>query len=333
MFQELKREVTLVKTLIILLIVAISIHLLGIFWQFFNNFSDIIILVVISWLLSFVLEPVVEWISSIFRVPKKVATTITYVLILVGVIGIAFSFIPLVNRQIQTLSKVLPAFLDSAPPFMQKWSDSLTTGLNNLIYVAPSIAQFVVLMIVMLVISFYFIIDKDRINREFFYLTPKTWHEKMRFIQSVIETTFASFLRIQLIIGLLTGLATWIVLEILHVNFAAAIALLSGILGFLPLIGPILAIIPPLFVTFIIDPWLALIAFLILVIIQQLIFNIFVPRAFGQAFKMHPVIILVSSLVGFRLAGAMGAIFAIPILGIAAVVLRDISHHFIKRDE
>ena len=333
MFSELKKEVTLVKTLIILLIAAVSMHLLGIFWQFFNDFSDIIILVVISWLLSFVLEPVVEWISSMLHVSKKMATTITYVLILVGLIAIVFSFIPLVSRQIQTLSKILPAFLATAPAFMQKWGDTFTAGLNNLIYIAPSIAQFVVLMIVMLVISFYFIIDKDRINREFFYLTPKTWHEKMRFIQNVIETTFASFLRIQLIIGLLTGLATWIVLEILHVNFAAAIALLSGILGFLPLIGPILAIIPPLFVTFIIDPWLALIAFLILVIIQQLIFNIFVPRAFGQAFKMHPVIILVSSLVGFRLAGAMGAIFAIPILGIAAVVLRDISHHFIRKEE
>lgn len=333
MFQQLQKEVSLVKALVILLIITISIHLLNIFWQFFNSFSDIILLVVISWLLSFVLEPVVDWITAIVHVSKKIATTITYVFILVGLVVVTFLFVPLVSRQIQNLSKVLPAFLETSPPFIQKWGDSFSAGLNNLIYVAPSIAQFLVLTIVMLVISFYFIIDKDRINKEFFYLTPKTWHEKMRFIQNVIETTFASFLRIQLIIGVLTGLATWIVLEILRVEFAAAIGLLAGILGFLPLIGPILAIIPPLFVTFIIDPWLALIAFIILLIIQQLIFNIFVPRAFGNAFKMHPVIILVSSLVGFRLAGAMGAIFAIPILGIAAVVLRDISHHFLKKDE
>jgi len=333
MFQQLQKEVSLVKALVILLIITISIHLLSIFWQFFNNFSDIIILVVISWLLSFVLEPVVDWITNIFRVSKKIATTITYILILVGLVVVTFLFVPLVSKQIQTLSKVLPAFLETSPSFIQRWGDSFSAGLNNLIYVAPSIAQFLVLTIVMLVISFYFIIDKDRINKEFFYLTPKTWHEKIRFIQNVIETTFASFLRIQLIIGILTGLATWIVLEILGVEFAAAIAVLAGVLGFLPLIGPILAIIPPLFVTFIVDPWLALIAFLILLIIQQLIFNIFVPRAFGNAFKMHPVIILVSSLVGFRLAGAMGAIFAIPILGIATVVFRDISHHFLKKDE
>lgn len=333
MFQQLQKEVSLVKALVILLIITISIHLLSIFWQFFNSFSDIIILVVISWLLSFVLEPVVDWITHLLNVSKKLATTITYVLLLIGLVVITFLFVPLVSKQIQTLSLVLPAFLETTPAFIQKWGDSFSAGLSNLIYVAPSIAQFLVLTIVMLVISFYFIIDKDRINREFFYLTPKTWHEKMRFIQNVIETTFASFLRIQLIIGVLTGLATWIVLQVLGVEFAAAIGLLAGILGFLPLIGPILAIIPPLFVTFIIDPWLALIAFLTLLIIQQLIFNIFVPRAFGNAFKMHPVIILISSLVGFRLAGAMGAIFAIPILGIAAVVLRDISHHFLKKDE
>lgn len=333
MFQQLQKEVSLVKTLVILLIITISIHLLDISWQFFNSFSDIVILIVIAWLLSFVLEPVVDWITSTLRISKKFATSITYALILIGLVVVTFLFVPLVNRQIQTLSKVLPAFLETSPPFIQKWGDSFSAGLSNLIYIAPSIAQFLVFTIVMLVISFYFIIDKDRINKEFFYLTPKTWHEKMRFIQSVIETTFASFLRIQLIIGLLTGIATWVVLSVLGIQFALAIALLAGILGFLPLIGPILAIIPPLFVTFIIDPWLALIAFITLLIIQQLIFNIFVPRAFGNAFKMHPVIILVSSLVGFRLAGAMGAIFAIPILGIAAVVVRDISHYFIKKEE
>lgn len=333
MFQEIRKEVSLIKTLIILLIVTVSIHLVSIFWQFFNNFADIIILVVISWLLSFILEPVVDWISTMFRVSKTIATTITYLLILIGFIAIVFLFIPLVTKQVQTLSKVLPAFLETSPPFISRWGDYMTTALDDSILVVPSIAQFLVLIIVTLVISFYFIIDKDRINREFFYLTPKPWHEKMRFIQNVIETTFASFLRIQVIIGILTGLATWIVLEILRVEFAAAIALLSGILGFLPLIGPILAVIPPLFVTFIIDPWLALVAFLILLIIQQLIFNIFVPRAFGNAFKMHPVIILVSSLVGLRLAGPMGAIFAIPILGISAVVIREISHHFLKKDE
>lgn len=333
MFREIQKEVPLIRTLIILLIITIGIHLVSIFWQFFNSFSDIILLVVISWLLSFILEPVVDWITNIFHVGKTIATTITYLLILVGFIAIIFQFVPLVTKQIQTLSKVLPAFLETAPPFISRWGDYMTSALNDSIFVVPSIAQFLVLTIVTLVISFYFIVDKDRINREIFYVTPKPWHEKMRFIQNVIETTFASFLRIQVIIGILTGLATWIVLEILRVEFAAAIALLSGVLGFLPLIGPILAIIPPLFVTFIVDPWLSLIAFLILLIIQQLIFNIFVPRAFGNAFKMHPVIILVSSLVGLRLAGPMGAVFAIPVAGISAVILRDIWHYFLKKDE
>jgi predicted PurR-regulated permease PerM len=333
MFQELKREVSLVKALIILLIAAVSIHLFGIFWQLFNNFSDIIFLVVISWLLSFVLEPVVENIAYYGKVSTKIATIITYLLLFLLLAAIVFLFIPLVSSQIQTLAKILPQFLSTAPKFISRWSDYFLDGLNQSIFVLPSIAQFFIYTIVMLVISFYFIIDKNHINREFFALTPKQWHEKMRFTQHVISNTFASFLRIQFIIGVLTGVATWIVLEILHVQFAAAIAFLAGILGFLPLIGPILAVIPPLFVTFIIDPWLALITLIILTIIQQIIFNIFVPRAFGYAFKMHPVIILIATLAGFRVAGFFGAIFAIPLVGILAVIIRELGHYFINRDE
>lgn len=333
MFKEIQKENFLVRILVILLIIALGAHLFNVFWQTITIFSDIIGIVVISWLLSFVLEPVVDKITESTPLSKVAATAITYLLIFVSLVIIGVLFVPLINSQIQTLSKTLPLFLESSPKFLSKWSDSIINGLSDSIIYLPSVAQFLLSTIIVLVISFYFIIDKDHINKELYLLTPKTWHGKMHFIQRVISNTFASFIRIQLIIGFLTGILTWIVLQIFGVPFALAIALLAGLLGALPLIGPILAAVPPVFFIFIINPWFAFFGLVIILIVQQIIFNVFVPRAFGKAFKMHPVIILLASIAGFKLGGAIGAIFAIPIAGISAVVIRDLWHYFLTPED
>jgi predicted PurR-regulated permease PerM len=333
MFKEIQKDNTLVRILIILLIVTLLTYLFNVFWQFINVFSDIIGIVVISWLVSFVLEPIVDKISSITNLSKKVATAITYVLLFAAIIVIGVIFVPLINSQIQTLSKSLPLFLASSPKFISRWSDSLVTALANSVILIPSVAQYLLYVIFVLVISFYFIIDKDHLNRELYALTPMAWHNRMKFVQKVVATTFASFLHIQLLIGLFTGIATWVVLQAVGIQFALAIALLAGVLGALPMIGPILATIPPVFFAFIIDPWLAVIVLLVLIIIQQIIFNIFVPRAFGKAFKMHPIIIILASIAGFKLGGIMGTMFAIPVVGISSVVVKEIWQYFIENNE
>lgn len=333
MFKELHGEFTLLKTLIILLVIAVAVHLFTIFWQVFNTFSDVIVIVVLAWLLSFVLEPLVDAISNLTKLSRLLSTIVTFVLMFLVFAAIIFLFIPLVAAQIQTLTKVLPLYMDTAPKFLVRSFDSLTQSLNNAIAFIPSVAQFFFSTIIVLVISFYFILDKTRINKEFYDLTPTKWHRKMKFIQETIETTFASFLRVQLTIGIISGIVTWIILTLLGINFAASVAFLSGVLAIVPLVGPALTLIPAVFVAFIVDPVKGLIVFLVLLIAQQFIFNVFVPRALGHAYKMHPVIIIISSIVGYKVAGWVGALFAIPILGIATIVLRDIGHKFLNPEE
>jgi len=53
----------------------------------------------------------------------------------------------------------------------------------------------------------------------------------------------------------------------------------------------------------------------------------------GKAFKIHPIVVLLSFIVGFKVAGIMGAIFAIPVISIIILVIRDLGHHFISPRE
>lgn len=332
MLDELKKDRNLLRILIVLLIAALGIYLLNIVWRVLGNFSDIIIILISAWLLSFILEPVVDKICSLTHLPRILSTIITYFLISVIIAAGIFLFIPTVNNQIQSLTSITPTILETAPKFIAGWSEQLTKYLNNSISVIASVAQFLFSVFIVLILSFYFIVDKERINKELFDLTPQKWRKNLEFIENVINSTFASFLRVQIIFGIISGISTWIVLKVLGVDFAATAALLAGVFAIIPLVGPFLAIIPPVFVAFLINPTIALVVFVIILIIQQIIFNVIGPKLLGRAFKLHPVIILISFLVGAKIAGGIGAIFAIPVLGIIAVIIRNLSRQFLKNE-
>lgn len=333
MLSEFKKDFFLVRILLILLIIAVGSYVFGMFWQSVGIFSDILVILICAWLLSFILEPVVDYLTQVFHLPKIWATIITYLLLTGLFMTIIFLFIPTLTQQLQGLTKVIPTLLKDYPQFSNRFGETIASSLNSSIILIPSVANFLFSLIIVLILSFYFNIDREEINKEIFSLTPKNWHEKIQFFQKVIHNIFASFLRVQLIFGISSGIITWVILTLLQVPYTASTSFLSGIFAAIPLIGPLLALIPPVFVALTVDPITAVITFVILLAFQQVLFNVVGPRLFGKAFKLHPVIILLSFLIGIKIAGGIGAIFAIPVIGIAAVTIRQLSHYFFSSEK
>jgi predicted PurR-regulated permease PerM len=333
MIDEFKKELTSFRLLAFLLTIAVGIYLFQIFWQILGNFSDVLAIVVIAWLLSFILEPAADKISRLSKLSMVLSTLVVYVIIAVIFTIAALIFIPTVISQLQTLSTIAPLYLSFLPKFMQSWNFNFASVFDNLLVYIPSVAQSMLSILVVLILSFYLIVDKERITNEVFNLTPSKWHANIKFVLKVIDETFASFLRVQVIFGILAGITAWIVLTLFGVNFAASTSLLAGILTIIPLVGPILGIIPAAFVVLVADPanpTKALLISAILLLIQQLTFNVLAPKLMGKTFKLHPIIILLSFIVGAKIAGPLGAIFAIPVLGISGIIIRELGHYFIN---
>jgi len=333
MFEEIKKGFSLFKLLVILLTIAVSIYLFGILWQFLGNFSDVIVIAVLAWLLSFILEPLVDIASKFLRVAKVWSALIVYILFAFLFAAIIFVLLPTVISEFQSLSVVIPRYLSAFPNFTKTWSNVVGHSLDSAIAFLPSLANIFIDIILILVLSFYLIIDKEKINEELYKLAPKSWHKNLRFIQETINETFASFLQIQVIFGIFAGIATWIVLRLFSIDFAASVALAAGILTIIPLVGPILGIAPPFFVVLIThpeNPFLAIAIFAILLLIQQITFNAIGPKLMQRAFKLHPIVVLLSILIGFKVAGPLGAVFIVPVLGIFVIVLKKLGYHFIN---
>ncbi|HRO23767.1 MAG TPA: AI-2E family transporter, partial [Promineifilum sp.] len=136
-----------------------------------------------------------------------------------------------------------------------------------------------------------------------------------------LSRVWRSYLRGQIILGLVIFFMVWIGLTLLGVQNSLALGLLGGLLEFIPTIGPIVSAVVAILVAFFqpanylgLAAWqYALVVLALMIVIQQLENNLLVPRIVGNALDLHPILVIVSVFMGASLGGVLGAILAAPI--------------------
>ncbi|HSD98854.1 MAG TPA: AI-2E family transporter [Patescibacteria group bacterium] len=330
MLDELKKQSTLITTFLVLASVAVGIYVLQVVWNVLGFFSDALVILFSAWILSFILGPAVEFLSRKLHTSKLVAAAIVYLVFFALFAFAIFNFIPVVTSQYFAFVKVLPKYQHTFPYYVNRATQITLTAVGNSLTLIPAIGSFLVGLIMVLIASFYFVVDKDNINKELYFLLPKKYREQARYVQEVVDNTFGSFIRVQIIFGVIAGIATWIIMTAFGVGFAASVALIAGILTIIPIVGGLFALVPPVAIAFLMDPWKALFVLISLVVMQQIIFNIVFPRVVGNALKLHPVVVIFSFFIGYKIAGSFGVIFAVPVIAVVLVILHRISHHFLE---
>lgn len=333
MFDEIKKEFFSLKLLTILLTIAVSIYLLDFVFDFLRSFSDIIWILILGWLVSFIMEPFVDIFMKYLKLPRLISTVVVF-LLAAGLLALSLMiFIPDLITQFQSLQKVLPDILQNFPPQVQNGIDNFSKSLNESRNLIPSLTQFSVNLVTILILSFYLVVDKANINKKIFAMSPKKYHDQIKLVQKIIDSSFASFVRIQVLWGVLGGIITYVVLTIFGVHFAASTSLLAGILTAVPMIGPIIGVIPPLLVALVEKPDQAIFIFLAIFLIQQFIFNVIGPKLIGKAFNVNPIMVILSLLIGIKVAGFLGAILAVPVISILMVAGQELYVYYFKERE
>ncbi|MDO8514967.1 MAG: AI-2E family transporter [bacterium] len=313
----------------ILLSILAGFFLLQQAWSFIGLFSDIILLIVLSWLLAFILEPIVKKLT-IHNLSRPVAAGIVYagLTILLTIIGVIV--IPTVISQLTVLAHVLPPFFATAPEWAARFQTFVTTTLSNSVVIAQSIAATFLNLLLVLVFSFYFLVERESISKTIFNILPDEWEDEYKFLEKVINTSFAGFLRVQVVLGIIVAVTTFVVLLILRVNYALSASVAAGILAIIPVVGPVLAVIPAVLTASLISINTGLITFIILFLLQQIIYNVISPKIIGDTLKLHPIFVLLSFVVGYKIGGTWGAVFAVPVTSALVIVVREFLDHWQK---
>ena len=122
----------------------------------------------------------------------------------------------------------------------------------------------------------------------------------------------------QLLLGVLIGVLVYLGLTILGVPYALLLAVLAALFELIPLFGPILASIPAIALGFLQSFSLGFMVVGLYVIIQQFENHLIYPLVVRKVVGVSPILVIISLIVGAKLAGFLGLILAVPIA--AAIV-------------
>ena len=130
----------------------------------------------------------------------------------------------------------------------------------------------------------------------------------------------------EMFLMLIIGFLTYVILRILGVQYALGLAIIAGLLEIVPTIGPILSLLPALFVVILTGGiGLAVVVTFAYFLIQQLENSFIVPKVMQQAVGIHPLVVILSIAFGQLLMGIAGALLAVPTLAIFEIFVQHIS--------
>ncbi|MDQ3250474.1 MAG: AI-2E family transporter [Chloroflexota bacterium] len=199
------------------------------------------------------------------------------------------------------------------------------------ISVVGGIVQVFLTLLVTFFLSLYLTKDAPVIRAYVEGLFPPAYQSELTDLLRRIGHIWQSFFRGQLILCFTIGAVTWVALQVAGMPGALIFAIIAGMLEIVPNLGPTLAMIPAVIVALIQgsdvlgvyginNVSFALITVAIYFIIQQMENNILVPRIIGDSVNLHPIVIICGAVVGFNVAGLLGAFLAAPTVASLRVV-------------
>ena len=333
-----ERERRWLDALLVVGTLAVSLVLVGLLANVLLYFGDILLVFFLAWLLAFVLSPVASVLERVTPgLPRGLAVLLTYGLLLVALLLLA------VNAA-QVFTGSLSRFVDNAPALQRSLLDILQanqgtlnqlgikidvaaqaqTFLHDLPSVAAPVSSFALAglgvignLLIILFLSLYMVLDRDRILAFGVRLVPPQYAEEFRLFERSVSRSFGGFLRGQAIMGLMYGGLAAVLGMVLGLQYTPIVAAASGVLQAIPFFGPFVSWAPPVIVAILTDPGAVVPALVVMVIGWMIVMNMVQPRLMAGAVGLHPLVVLGSVIIGGKLAGIAGAIFGIPV---AAVV-------------
>lgn len=299
-----------------------------IFLWFLYQIRLIILAVFISVILMSALNPTVDRLERL-KIPRTLAIIIVYILILGG-FGVVLSFVvPALIDQTSIFVNRIVLFLKEVHFFGIK-TDILASQVAQLGTIPANLLKFLVsafsnllILFALFVITFYLLLERKNLDRWLLTLFGDD-EKKAKFFVDKVEKKLGGWVRAELALMTIVGVLTYFGLRLLGMEFALPLAILAGILEIVPNIGPLVAAIPAVLVGLGTSLWMGAAVAALYFLVQQIENSVIVPKVMQKAAGVNPLLTILGLTVGFKIAGILGAVLAIPLVLVIQVVASEI---------
>lgn len=226
--------------------------------------------------------------------------------------------LPFVGEQIQSLDRQrLTQMLRQNAPSAQSAFSAGSGLLGGVFGVFGTILN----LFLMVVVSVYFLIDRERVTGAALRAIPETVRDQTVEMFGLVESRLIRFIKGQLLLCAIMGVAGWAIVQFTIGRYAILLGLWVALTEFIPVIGAFLGAIPAVAIALLVNPVQGLIVAALFLIAQQIEGNILVPKVIGDSVNVHPLWVLFGVMAASALYGIIGALFALPIIAIISAII------------
>lgn len=339
--KEIKRKKLykyLIFFVIILLVIFLSLKS--------SVIREVLYLLFISFTISYTLKPIQKRMEQ-GRLNKSTAALILICMLILMVLAIFIVLIPSmlkeslnINNTLESIQKFIDTFYLKLKPISNnktiyiimdniygKMNNYLVGSFANIFDTLLNIGQNIVTIAVIPIMSYYFLSDGDYIENKLLNFLPVKSRNVVRKISCDIDKILGRYIVSQLMLCMIIGVATFIILIGLRVNFPVILSLLNAFFNIVPYFGPIFGAVPAILIALIDSPQQALWTAVWLYMLQQIEGNILSPKITGDSISMHPLTVILLLIIGGEAAGFLGMILAVPLGVIVKVIYEDLNYY------
>mgnify|MGYP001583023894 CR=1 FL=1 len=204
-------------------------------------------------------------------------------------------------------------------------NEAITNVSAGFVHSASSVFGGAISLILIVVLSFYLAVQEDGVEKFLRIVVPRKREDYVLDLWKRTQTKIGLWMQGQLILAIVVGLLVYLGLMILGVRNALLFAVLAALLETIPLFGPIIAAIPAVAAAYVDNGASA--GFIVVglyLIIQQFENHLIYPLVVKKIVGVPPILVIISLLIGFKLAGFLGILLSVPLSSMLVEFLDDV---------
>ena len=304
--------------------------------------------------LVFLLEPAVKVFERL-RIPRLIGAMLAFVVLAAVIVAIGALVWPTVQAQGAQLIEQLPDLYVAVVEWLREAAVTLGIDIDEFLsqeameawlrdpanqatiqdllfgfgagagVVLRGVAETIAVVGLAPVLAIYLLMDLNRFKKQSLELTPPRHRDEMAYLSGEVGTALGSFVRGQLLVALIVGIGSSIGMWAIDLPFWLIVGIVAGFLNMVPVLGPVVGgALAALVALLNADPWQAVWAVLIMILVQQIDNHLITPVIQRARVNLSPLAIVLALIIGGALAGILGVLVAIP----ATAAIRIILGHF-----
>lgn len=335
------------KNIFKVLLIVIALSLIVALFKAYPILGSTLSAFLIAVLLAYLLNPLVNKFEKL-NINRYLGTAIVYIILLLMIIGLGFLVIPSLVDQIEKFIKNLPnmtnyslnwikemldknnlydtdiylqiekavkEYISSSSSKILDWSAGIVTS------VTASIG-FILTLVLIPIITFFLLADKEKIFDKIKSIFPKKYYSDANNLYHEIDESMSNFVRGRIMMAVFVGIVTMIALLLMRVEFAVVIGLITMISDIIPYVGPFVGFLPAGIFALMDSPMKAVWVGIVFFFINWVENNILGPKLLGESTGIHPIVILISIIIGGGMFGVWGMILSVPFVSLMMILTK-----------